>query len=231
MLFTYDYKINNSVKICDKQKAIMLVSKMLPEYVFDTSKLENNPLTFPEVKTLIDGITTGGHKISDVEQVLNIKNAWLSLLELIKTDSFFPSLKNFNLINDIIAKDEAIYANAFRNGATCISDTKNYIAPLYSDLENIFLNELHIILDKFTPIEQSIRLFLWGSLNQFYRVGNKRTSRIMANGILINEGIGGFNIKSSDILEFNSLMIDFYDSKNASAIFKFLAEKCINYLE
>ncbi len=231
MLFTYDYKMNNSVNICDKQKAIMLASKMLPEYVFDTSKLENNPLTFPEVKTLIDGITIGGHKVSDVEQVLNIKNAWISLLHLIKNDSFFPSLKNFNLINSIIAKDEAIYAGAFRNGATGISGTKNYIAPLHSNLESIFLNEMHIILDNFSPTEQAIRIFLWGALNQFYWDGNKRTSRIIANGILINEGIGVFNIKSSDILEFNTLMIDFYDSKNASHIFKFLAEKCIIYLE
>jgi len=46
---------------------------MLPEYVFDTSKLENNPITFPEVQTLLDGVTIGGHKVSDVEQVLNIK--------------------------------------------------------------------------------------------------------------------------------------------------------------
>ena len=32
---------------------------MPPEYVSDTAQLENNPLTFPEVKTLIDGITVG----------------------------------------------------------------------------------------------------------------------------------------------------------------------------
>jgi len=44
--------------------------KMLPEFVWDASVLEGNPFTFPEVKTLLDGVTIGGHKVSDQEQVL-----------------------------------------------------------------------------------------------------------------------------------------------------------------
>ena len=231
MLFTYDYQIKNAVKFCDRKKAIMMAYKMLPEYVFDTSQLENNPLTFPEVKTLLDGITIGGHKISDVEQVLNIKNAWMTLLDLIKKNNFVPSMKIFNQTNKIIAKNEAIYAGKFRNGSVSISGTQKYKAPKYDELDSIFLNEIHVILDKFPPVEQAIRLFLWGSLNQFYWDGNKRTARIIANGILINKGIGIFNISSRDILEFNTLMTDFYDAQKANDICKFLAEKCITYLE
>ena len=231
MLFEYNYKIKNAVKICDKKKTIMLAYKMLPEYVFDTSQLENNPLTFPEVKTLLDGITIGGQKISDVEQVLNIKNAWMILLDLIKNNKFVPSLTIFNQINDAIAKNEALYAGKFRNGSVQIAGTKNYQAPKHDDLEKIFETEIHTIIDNFTPVEQAIRLFLWSALNQFYWDGNKRTSRIIANGILIDEGIGIFNIKSADIFEFNTLMIDFYDSKKADNIVRFLVEKCINYLE
>jgi len=231
MLFTYDYQIKNAVKFCDGKKAIMMAYKMLPEYVFDTSQLENNPLTFPEVKTLLDGITIGGHKISDVEQVLNIKNAWMTLLDLIKKNNFVPSMKIFNQTNKIIAKNEAIYSGKFRNGSVSIAGTQKYKAPKHDELDGIFSNEIHVILDKFPPIEQAIRLFLWGSLNQFYWDGNKRTARIIANGILINEGIGIFNISSRDILEFNTLMTDFYDTQKADNICKFLAEKCITYLE
>lgn len=56
MLFEYSYKIAgpNFEKNKNKNKAVMLACKMLPEYIFDTAKLENNPITFPEVKTLID---------------------------------------------------------------------------------------------------------------------------------------------------------------------------------
>lgn len=231
MLFTYDYKIENISKTYDKEKAIMLTRRMLPEYVFDISQLENNPLTFPQVKTLIDGITIGGHKISDVEQVLNIKNAWINLLDLIKENTFEPSIETFNQTNKIIAQNEAIYAGKFRNGSVSIAGTQKYKSPKFDELEHIFHNEIHIILEGFSPVEQAIRLFLWGCLNQFYWDGNKRTARIIANGILINEGIGILNIKTRDILEFNTLMIDFYDTQNASDIVQFLAKKCITYLE
>ena len=64
MLFQYGYKIATPKLKSNKSKAIMLAKKMLPEYVFDTAQMENNPLTFPEVKTLMDGITIGGHRIS-----------------------------------------------------------------------------------------------------------------------------------------------------------------------
>lgn len=231
MLFKYNYKIDDSIKIHDKKKALALAYKMLPEYVFDISQLENNPLTFPEVKTLMDGVTIGGHRISDVEQILNIQSAWLDILSQIKNDSFIVSKKQFDQINGTIAKNEAIYAGAFRNGSTCIAGTKKYKAPNCKDLEKIFFDEVHIILDGFPPLEQAIRLFLWGCLNQFYWDGNKRTSRIIANGILINFGVGILNIKTSDILEFNTLMIDFYDTCEANDIVKFLNEKCITYLE
>jgi len=74
-------------------------------------------------------------------------------------------------------------------------------------------------------------LFLWAAYNQFYWDGNKRTARLMANGVLISAGYGVFNIRTKDILEFNTLMIDFYDTAQADNIVRFLAEKCIRYHE
>lgn len=71
---------------------------MLPEYIFDTAQLEHNPLTFPEVKTLIDGITVGGHKISDVEQVINIQKAWLLVFELLKKRNL-SQIKKFSFLS------------------------------------------------------------------------------------------------------------------------------------
>lgn len=228
MLFKCEYKSEKSYSKNSVEKSLMLARRMLPEYIFDTAQMENNPLTFPEVKTLIDGITIGGHKISDVEQVLNIKEAWAFLLASIKTDSFSISKSFFNKLNGIIAKDEAILAGKFRNGSVGIAGTSTYQAPDFENLDEIFETELPVIINGFSPVEQAIRIFLWGSLNQFYWDGNKRTSRLMANGILLKNGIGVFNIKAKDILEFNTLMIKFYDTQDANEIAKFLSEKAIS---
>jgi Fic family protein len=229
MLYSYDYEVPAPAVVRDKKRVLMLAYKMLPEYVFDTSQLENNPLTFPEVKTLLDGVTVGGRKICDVQQILHIKNAWLLLFEFLKNDRFVLSKTMFHVINKEIAQDEALYAGSFRNGSVSIAGTKNYSAPDFKSLDDIFETEIHTVLDNYGPAEQAICIFLWGSLNQFYWDGNKRTARLIANGILINEGLGVFNIKTEDILEFNTLMTDFYDTKNANAAVKFLSEKCIFY--
>lgn len=231
MIFKYDYDIPFPKTEINKRKAIFKAKKMLPEYVFDTSQLENNPITFPEVKTLIDGITIGGHKISDVEQILNIKNTWSMLLEFIKNNKFVVTKEMFNKVNDIIAREEAIEWGKFRNGRVSIAGTKKYKAPEFNELNNIFDSEIDLILSGFNPIEQAIRIFLWGALNQFYWDGNKRTARIIANGVLIDNGIGIFNIKTDDILEFNSLMVDFYETQIADDIVKFLYEKCIDFID
>jgi len=202
---------------------------MLPEYVFDTSQLENNPITFPEVQTLMDGITIGGHKISDVQQILNIKDSWNMMLSSISKCDFKVSKEMFNSINNLISREESLEWGKFRTGDVGIAGTEKYKAPAWDKLEYIFDSELPIILHNYNPVEQAIRLFLWASYNQFYWDGNKRTARLMASGILIDSGYGVFNIRTKDILEFNTLMVNFYETAQANEIVKFLFEKCIRY--
>lgn len=79
-----------------------------------------------------------------------------------------------------------------------IAGTKKYQAPACQEHDSIFDDELNIILDCDNAVEQALRIFLWGALNQFYWDGSKRTARLMANGI---------------------------------TLMKFLAKKCIHYLE
>lgn len=54
-----------TVTPADKARAVFRAKKILEGLVYDTVALEDNPFTFPEVKTLLDGITVGGHKLSD----------------------------------------------------------------------------------------------------------------------------------------------------------------------
>lgn len=54
----------------------------MPDVVFNMASLEGNPFTYSEVQTLLDGITIGGHRLSDEQQVLhNIKKVGISYLK------------------------------------------------------------------------------------------------------------------------------------------------------
>jgi Fic family protein len=51
---------------------------------------------------------------------------------------------------------------------------------------------------------------------QFFYDGNKRTGRLMMNGVLLTNGLPVINLPASKQLEFNQLMLDFYPSNNGT---------------
>lgn len=59
----------------DKRRALFVAERGRVDFVYNTAALEGNPLTFPEIQTLLDGITVGGHRLSDAEQVLRLNHA------------------------------------------------------------------------------------------------------------------------------------------------------------
>ena len=81
---------------------------MLPEFVWDASVLEGNPFTFPEVKTLLDGVTIGGRKISDQEQVLNLAGSAKHLLALVTAGKFSLDKATFTDLHGLVARNEAL---------------------------------------------------------------------------------------------------------------------------
>ncbi len=52
----------------DKTHALFVAHKILASLVYNMAVLEGNPLTFPEVKILLEGITVGGHKVCEDEE-------------------------------------------------------------------------------------------------------------------------------------------------------------------
>ena len=208
-------------------KTMWMAKKMLPEYVFDTAQLEGNPMTFPEIQTLMDGITVGGHKISDAQQVLNLKEAWQKAFDYADKSTIVINKALYLDIHNSVGKEEAMEWGKFRNGSVGIAGTTSYTAPDATNLDTIFNEQLSSILAITDITERAIRLFLWGVYNQFFWDGNKRTSRIIANILLMHYDIGIFNIKAKDIMEFNTLMVDFYNTKETTKIYDFLKQKCI----
>lgn len=87
--------------------AVFRLHKALPEYVWDASMLERNPFTFPEVQTLLDGVTVGGHKLSDERQVTNLADSAKELLALVRHGRFALNKATSDRLHAIVARDEA----------------------------------------------------------------------------------------------------------------------------
>lgn len=227
MLFERNITFPDVIPQLEINKLIILIKRLLPDVVFNMANLEGNPFTYPEVQTLLDGITIGGHRLSDEQQVLRIKEGWNLLFEKAKKDNIVIGKELFNEFNKIIAKDEALICGQFRTGQVRIGGT-DFMPPKYDELEDIFNTELPQIINRCkTNTDLAFEIFLWGSLNQFYYDGNKRTSRLVCNYILLSNGQGVLNVKAKDRLEFNTLMLEFYNNRKADDIVEFFYKKCL----
>ena len=75
----------------DKTKAMMLAKREISVLVFDAVQLEGINFTLPEVQTLLDGITVGGHKLSEQMIATNQGAAWQQLFTWVDNDEFSVS--------------------------------------------------------------------------------------------------------------------------------------------
>ncbi len=92
----------------DKAKAIMLAIRLLADFVCDAVNLEGINFTLPEIQTLLDGITIGGHKVLDQKIALNQADTWQALFILIENNKFEITIEKICELHLIAAKDEAL---------------------------------------------------------------------------------------------------------------------------
>jgi hypothetical protein len=192
------------------ERVVFRFRRMLPEYVWDAGVLEGNPFTFPEVKTLLEGVTVGGRKLSDQEQILNLAESSKYLVDLVKNREFKLEKSTFCSLHALVARKR--------------------FTPLATEPGAVRLNEVFtsgirsLELNVSNPFERATAFFLFGSLQQFFFDGNKRTSRFMMNGILMAEGIDAVSIPAVRAAEFNSRMVDFYTSRDGTEMMGFVLD-------
>lgn len=100
----------------DRKKAVFFAKRQLSELVCDAVNLEGIHYSLPEVQTLLDGITVGGHKISDQNITLNQAKAWNWLFDKILTEQFHLSKEFVLELHLLAAKEEALEWGVFKAG-------------------------------------------------------------------------------------------------------------------
>lgn len=217
-----------SVKVC-----VLDFNRRLPEYVWSTGVLEGNPHTFPEVKTLLDGVTTGGRKVTDQQQILRIAAAAKRLGELVASGTFALTKAVSDLLQDVLMWEDALESGHFRGEGeerhytphVKLGDRGEYsptpTEPGAPELNRRFREGVDA-LASCPPLERGIAYSLFGALHKFYFDGDKRTARNMMNGVLMTNGILSISIPAARALEYNAKMLDFYLSKEASEMIDFM---------
>ena len=199
----------------------MLAKRQLVEFVWDAVTLEGINFTLPEIQTLMDGITVGGHRLSDQQIALNQGNAWRALFKWIEKDQFEITAEKVCHLHSIAGKEESLEWGQFRSGGVTISGT-DYMPPKAVLLPGLFDKMIETASRMPDIYDQAIHLFLTMARCQFFYDVNKRMGRFIMNGLLLNNGYPAINLPAKRQLEFNQLMLDFYKTDNQKPMNTFM---------
>lgn len=140
------------------EQSRFLAKKKWDENVYCGMRMENRAVTFPQTKTILNGVNVPNVQLDDITAILNMRDAWRFLLDTISEPL---TLDYICKLNGFIARNEALEWGKLRTGSVGISGT-DYIPPIpaQTDVEQ----ELQVILGKdTTATEKALTAFAWGA--------------------------------------------------------------------
>lgn len=201
---------------------IFLAKKTIVKNIYNSAKLEGVNITFPETQTILDGVNVPSISLDDLETILNLRDAWKFLLKTINEPL---DIEYICKVNFYISRNESLDWGVLRYGNVGIGGT-DYKPPIPNkEIVNLKLEEINNLS---TTTEKALEYFAWAIKSQLFWDGNKRTSTLIANKILIEGGAGILTISEDKIQEFNINLSDYYnDQKNFEKLKRYLYNNLI----
>lgn len=207
----------------------------LPDLIWNTARYEGNAFTLPEVQTLLEGVTVGGRRLEDEEQVLALSDAYSTLERLVGGGEFTLSKAVSDRLHLLVAHHEAIESGHFR-GEGQVSGGGNVRLSNGGTVAGVVAGESGLaLIHRFDrtceylgaiddPRERALAYFAAATRSQFYFDGNKRTARLMMTGELMTAGFEAVNIPFSRQYEFNVALDRLFETDDATRLMAFVAD-------
>lgn len=208
------------------QQSLFLAKKKWDENVYCGMRMENRAVTFPQTQTILNGVNVPNVQLDDIQAILNMRDAWRYLMQTVDEPL---TVEYICKLNDFIARNEALEWGKLRNGNVGISGT-DYKPPIPS-FETVSKELEEILSSDTSATEKALNAFAWGARGQFFWDGNKRTSLTVANKILVSAGAGILTITDKHMEQFNTVLLNYYNTGEAEPLKMFLYENAIQGIE
>lgn len=136
------------------EQNVFLAKKSLVQTIYNSARLEGCNITYPETKTILDGVSVGGLSMDDVQCVVNLRNAWRYTLDHINEPM---TLEMMNHVNAQFSLNESLAWGVLRTGKVSIGGT-DYNPPVSIELN--IKEELERILSIGEVTSRAISLML-----------------------------------------------------------------------
>lgn len=208
------------------EQNIFVAKRNIVDYIWKDANLEGIAITYPDTEAIFNGLSVQGYNVHDIIAVNNLKHAWYFLIDNVD----YPADLSFMCkINQIIGGDNLVLrAGYLRNVDVRIGGT-NW-TPGIPD-ETKIKEEIANIQTIISSTQRAITLMLYGMRSQIFLDGNKRTSMLAANQIMISNGAGIIVVPIEKQRDFTKHLVHFYETGEIETIRDFVYEHCIDGIE
>ncbi len=202
------------------------LERFVIELSWKSSRIEGNTYTLLDTERLIkEGIESKGHSKDEAKMILNHKDAFKFIRE---NQSSFTIL-NERIIDEVhkeLVKELGVQ-RGFRSKPVGVTGS------IYRPLDNVHqikeaMESLVACVNKIEdPYTKALITLLGISYIQPFEDGNKRTARLLANGILMAHNLAPLSYRSLDEEKYREAVLVFYELNSVIAFKKIFIEQYI----
>lgn len=218
----------NRYKLKSKELSATIQKKELERFIIElswkSSKIEGNTYTLLDTEKLIlENKKAEGKTKEETQMILNHKEAFNFIY---KNSDRFKTITKDNLeeLHAILTKDLGV-DKGFRKNMVGITGS------IYRPLDNIYQIEdateslISAVSKIKNPYARALLSLIGISYVQPFSDGNKRTSRLMANAILLAHNLPPLSYRSTDEDDFRNAILSFYELNSIVPIKKIFIEQ------
>ena len=202
------------------------LERLIIELSWKSSKIEGNTYTLLDTEKLIlENKEAKGRKASETQMILNHKDAFQFVIA--HAQEFKTLTKNnIEVLHKILVKNMGV-ASGFRKGMVGITGSKYRPLDNQHQIREAFENLCAVVLKLKTPYEKALMALLGIGYIQPFEDGNKRTSRLIANAILLAYGCAPLSYRSVDEEEYREATLVFYELNSIVPFKKIFKEQYV----
>ncbi|MFA7119591.1 MAG: Fic family protein [Sphaerochaetaceae bacterium] len=200
------------------------LARFIIELSWKSSKIEGNTYTLLDTEKLLQqGIKSSKNSQEEAIMIINHKKAFQFVLDQKKIFKA-PTKQNLEELHKILVQDLKITSNI---RASLVGVTGSIYQPLDNQYQiNETLQDLFQVIGRLSNGYDKALLALLGiSYIQPFEDGNKRTSRLMTNAILLSHQLAPLSYRSVDEEEYRQAILVFYELNSLTTIKKIFIEQ------
>lgn len=216
------------VKNFSKYDSQTLINKeferIMIEFSWKSSVIEGNTYSLLGTEALIKNNVVGkGKTREETQMILNHKDAFN---EAIQNRDRFRKLSSSDIeyVHSVLTKKLGITKN-IRNGAVGITGTKYKPLDNSHQIKDAMQKMVDLINKKESIFEKAFLVLMLIAYIQIFEDGNKRTSRMISNAILLAYNSIPLSYRIVDVEEYKKAVILFYEINNISYLKQIFIEQ------